>query len=64
MKQGQAKMTAWDTFHKFLFKNRIFSTVLGFSLFHLWLTTSPALEKILSQGTEEAGVHKKFIASL
>lgn len=36
----------------------------GFSLFLLWLTTSPAFEKIRSQETDEAGVHKKLIEIL
>lgn len=51
-------------FYGFLFKNNICSTVFGFSRFLFLEITSPALENTLSQGTDEAGVHKYPIASL
>ena len=43
-----------------LFRNRICSKTFGLSLFLFFETTSPALEKTRSQGTEDAGVHKNF----
>ncbi len=45
-------------FHRFLFKNKIFSTVEGFRRLLFWLTISPAFENILSRGTEDAGTQR------
>ena len=44
----------------FLFRNSNRSTAFGVSRFLFFETTSPAFEKTLSQGTEEAGVHKNL----
>ena len=44
----------------FLFRNSNCSTAFGVSRFLFFETTSPAFEKTLSQGTEEAGVHKNL----
>ena len=38
--------------------------VHGFHLFLLWLTTSPALEKTRSHGTDVAGMWRYFLAIL
>ena len=48
----------------FLFKKSIMSTYFGLSLFLLADTSSPALEKSLSDGTEVAGTHKYFLARM
>lgn len=48
----------------FLFRNINFSSVLGLRRVLFFDTTSPAFENTLSQGTDEAGVHKYLTASL
>ena len=40
------------------------SAYFGLSLFLLADTSSPALEKSLSDGTEVAGTHRYFLASM
>ncbi len=49
--------------HRFLFRNKIFSTVAGFSLLLFWLTSSLALENIHSHGTDDAGMHRHLQAT-
>ena len=43
---------------RFLLRNKMCSTVLGLRRFRRLLTTSPALEKTVTHGTEDAGVHR------
>ena len=50
--------------YRFLFKNNICCTVFGFKRFLFLEMISPAFENTLSQGTDEAGVHKYTSASL
>ena len=48
----------------FLFQNNTWLIILGLRQFFRWDTSSPAFEKILSEGTvtDVAGMHKKCIA--
>lgn len=48
---------------RFLFKKNICSALFEFSRFLFLDNTSPALEKILSQGTLVAGTLKNFLVS-
>ena len=40
------------------------SIFLGFSLFLFWLTSSPAAEKSLSEGTDVAGMQRNFLSQI
>lgn len=47
----------------FLFKNKMCSTMAGFRRFLFFDKISPVLEKILSHGTEDAGVQRNWMAT-
>ena len=49
---------------RFLFRKMSMSTFSGFKQLLCWLTISPAVEKILSAGTDVAGTQRKRLASL
>ena len=49
---------------KDIYLGTLFFPVLGLSRFLFLLTISPHFEKIRSDGTEDAGVHKNLFASL
>lgn len=56
------KIVKKNYFPKFWFRKIITSIFLGDNLFRRWLSTSPALENIISDGTDEAGIQAYFNA--
>ena len=49
---------------KFLLRNNTMSTFLSFILFLFSEMTSPALEKSLSDGTDDPGIARYFLAGM
>ena len=47
-----------------MFRNTNMSTLSGLRLDLLSVTIFPEMEKILSEGTDVAGMHSRFLASL